>query len=164
MAAKKPLHPIQIGNSFFKNNQSKYMWPDRLNASIYTCANEDIAKTVRGLLKNKKVSQDSLLKRVNKENPLNLTIKTDKFEKGDNHVIDDIEWKKGTTKNMAINNTIVFVVVKEKLLSQPKLLSEVRGAATAEYQNYLEKAWLDTLRNKYPVSVNENVFKSLIAK
>ncbi len=150
--------------AFFKNNQSKYMWPDRLNASIYTCANEEIAKTVRGLLKNKKVSQDSLLKRVNKENPLNLTIKTDKFEKGDNHVIDDIEWKKGTTKNMAINNTIVFVVVKEKLLSQPKLLSEVRGAATAEYQNYLEKAWLDTLRNKYPVSVNENVFKSLIAK
>jgi len=150
--------------AFFKNNQSKYMWPDRLNASIYTCANEQTAKTVRGLLKNKKISQDSLLRRINKENPLNLTIKTDKFEKGDNHIIDDIEWKKGTTENMAINNTIVFVVVKEKLPSQPKLLSEVRGAATAEYQNYLEKVWLDTLRSKYPVSVNEAVFKTLIAK
>lgn len=150
--------------NYFKTNQSKYMWPDRLNASIYTCSNEETAKTVKSLLKNKKISQDSLLRRVNKDNPLNLTIKSDKFERGDSHVIDDIEWKKGTTKNMAINNTIVFVVVKEKIPSQPKLLSEVRGAATAEYQNYLEKVWLDALRKKYTVSVNENVFKTLIAK
>lgn len=151
-------------DAFFRNNQAKYMWPDRLNASIYTCANEDVAKEVRGLLKNKKVSQDSILRRVNKSNPLNLTIKSDKFEKGDHHIIDDINWKKGTTKNIAVNSTVVFVVVKEKIPSQPKMLSEVRGAATAEYQNYLEKVWLDTLRGKYPVSVNENVFKSLIAK
>lgn len=150
--------------TFFKNNQAKYMWPDRLNASIYTCANEGVAKEVRSLLKNKKVSQDSLLRRVNKSNPLNLTIKSDKFEKGDNHIIDDIDWKKGTTKNKVVNNTIVFVAVKEKISSQPKLLSEVRGAATAEYQNYLEKVWLETLRAKYPVSVNESVFKSLISK
>ncbi len=150
--------------AFFKSNQAKYMWPDRLNATIYTCANEDIAKEVRSLLKNKKVNQDSLLRRVNKSNPLNLTIKSDKFEKGDNHVIDDIDWKKGTTKNIVVNNTVAFVVVKEKINSQPKALSEVRGAATAEYQNYLEKVWLDTLRGKYPVSVDENVFKSLISK
>jgi peptidyl-prolyl cis-trans isomerase SurA len=147
---------------FFKNNQAKYMWPDRLNATIYTCSNEDIAKNVRSLAKNKKISQDSLLRRVNKENPLNLTIKSEKFEKGDNHIIDDIAWKKGTTKNIAANNTIVFVVVKEKLASQPKLLSEVRGAATAEYQNYLEKEWLDVLKKKYPVSVNESIFKTLL--
>ena len=150
--------------SFFKKNQSKYTWPDRLNASIYTCSNEEVANSVRSLLKNKKISQDSLLRRINKQNPLNLTIKTDKFEKGDNHIIDDIEWKKGMTKNITANNTIAFVVVKEKIPAGPKLLSEVRGAATAEYQNYLEKEWLDTLRKKYTVSVNEELFKTLIAK
>lgn len=149
---------------FFKNNQAKYTWPDRLNATIYTCANETIAAEVRKLIKNKKISQDSLLRRVNKSNPLNLTIKTDKFEKGDNHIIDDIEWKKGISKNITANNTVVFVKVIEKMPSQPKQLSEVRGAATAEYQNYLEKEWLDTLRKKYPVSINESVFKSLIVK
>ncbi len=149
---------------FFKNNQSKYTWPDRLNATIYTCANETIAQEVRKLIKNKKISQDSLLRRVNKSNPLNLTIKSDKFEKGDNHIIDDIDWKKGVSKNINVNNTVVFVKVSEKIPSQPKQLSEVRGAATAEYQNYLEKEWLDTLRKKYPVNINESVFKSLIVK
>lgn len=150
--------------SFFKMNQSKYMWPDRLNATIYTCSNADIAKEVRALLKNKKISQDSLLRRINKQNPLNLTIKSDKFEKGENAIIDGIAWKKGMSKDIPSNNTVVFVSVKEKLPAQAKLLSEVRGAATADYQTYLEKNWLDSLRKKYPVSVNEQVFKSLISK
>ena len=150
--------------SFFKANQTKYMWPDRLNATIYTCANADIAKEVRSLLKNKKITQDSLLRRVNKQNPLNLTIKTDKFEAGENSIIDGIAWKKGMSKDIASNNTVVFVSVKEKIKAQPKLLSEVRGAATADYQTYLEKNWLESLRKKYPVTVNEPVFKSLISK
>lgn len=150
--------------SFFKQNQSKYIWPDRLNATIYTCANAEIAKEVRSLIKNKKISQDSLLRRVNKQNPLNLTIKTDKFEKGENAIIDGIAWKKGVSKDIQSNNNVVIVSVKEKLASQPKLLSEVRGAATADYQTYLEKNWLETLRKKYPVSVNEPVFKSLVSK
>lgn len=149
---------------FFRKNQSKYMWPDRLDASIYTCANEAVAKEVRGLLKNKKISQDSLLRRINKQNPLNLTIKSDKFEKSENAIIDGIAWKKGMSKNIAVNNTVVFVSVKQKLPAQAKKLSEVRGAATADYQNYLEKDWLENLRKKYPVSVNEAVFKSLMVK
>lgn len=150
--------------SFFKQNQNKYIWPDRLNATIYTCANAEIAKEVRSLIKNKKISQDSLLRRINKQNPLNLTIKTDKFEKGENAIIDGIAWKKGVSKDIPSNNNVVFVNVKEKLPSQPKQLSEVRGAATADYQTYLEKNWLETLRQKYPVSVNEPVFKSLVSK
>ncbi len=150
--------------NFFKQNQNKYIWPDRLNATIYTCANAEIAKEVRALIKNKKISQDSLLRRVNKQNPLNLTIKTDKFEKGENAIIDGIVWKKGVSKDIPSNNNVVFVKVKEKIPSQPKQLSEVRGAATADYQTYLEKNWLDALRQKYAVSVNEPVFKSLVSK
>ncbi len=150
--------------NFFKQNQNKYIWPDRLNATIYTCANAEIAKEVRSLIKNKKISQDSLLRRINKQNPLNLTIKTDKFEKGENAIIDGIAWKKGVSKDITSNNNVVIVSVKEKLPSQPKQLSEVRGAATADYQTYLEKNWLETLRQKYTVSVNEPVFKSLVSK
>ncbi len=150
--------------AFFKNNQSNYTWSERLDASIYTCANEETAILVRSLLKNKKISQDSLLKRANKTNPLNLTIKSDKFERGDKSIIDEIEWKKGITENKKVGNSIVFVQVKSKIPSQPKTLNEIRGIVTADYQNYLEKQWVTTLKSKYPVSVNEPVFNSLIKK
>ena len=147
---------------FYKNNISKYMWGDRLDASIYTCSNENISNDVRKLIKNKKISQDSLLKRVNQSNPLNLTVKSDKFEKGENSVIDQIQWKKGVTKNLSINNTIVFVKVNKVLKSEPKKLNEIRGVVTSDFQTYLEKQWIEELRKKYQVSVNEPVLKSLI--
>jgi len=39
----------------------------------------------------------------------------------------------------------------------------VRGAVTTDYQNYLEKEWVAALRQKYPVSIDENVLKTLIS-
>lgn len=148
--------------SYYKQNINKYMWKERLDAVIYTCTNESVANDVRKSIKNKKISQDSLLKRVNQSNPLNLTIKSDKFEKTENAIIDQIEWKKGVTKNLNINNTVVIVKVNKVLKAEPKKLNEIRGAVTSDYQNYLEKKWLEELRSKYTVKVNEEVFKTLI--
>jgi peptidyl-prolyl cis-trans isomerase SurA len=34
----------------------------------------------------------------------------------------------------------------------------------AEYQDYLEKKWNEELRNKYPVKVDESVFKGMVKK
>ena len=65
---------------------------------------------------------------------------------------------------MPINNTIVFVKVKKVLKAEPKKLNEIRGVVTSDYQTYLEKLWLDELRKKYQVSVNEPVLRSLIKK
>lgn len=149
---------------FFEQNKSNYQWSDRLDAKIYTCANEAIANDVRQIIKNKKITEDSLLRRINKSNPLNLTIKSDKFEKGENAIIDGIVWKKSVTPNIVANNTVVFVKVNAKLNAQTKALNEVRGTVTADYQNKLEKEWIGVLKQKYPVQVDDAVFRSLFAK
>ena len=43
----------------------------------------------------------------------------------------------------------------------PKQLDEAKGLITADFQNYLEKSWIDELRKKYPAKVNEAVLKTL---
>ena len=43
-----------------------------------------------------------------------------------------------------------------------KSLGEARGIITADYQNYLEARWLETLRNKYNVQLHEEVLKSIV--
>ena len=149
---------------FFEQNKANYQWADRLDAKMYTCANEAIANDVRQIIKNKKITEDSLLRRINKSNPLNLAIKSDKFEKGENAIIDGIVWKKSVTPNIVANNTVVFVKVNAKLNAQTKALNEVRGTVTADYQNKLEKEWIGVLKQKYPVQVDDAVFRSLFAK
>ncbi len=47
---------------------------------------------------------------------------------------------------------------------QYKPFSEIRAAVVSRYQDYLEANWLKELRAKYPVFVDEKVFKSLFTK
>ncbi len=148
--------------TYFTQNREKYTWGPRIDAIVYTTANETIATDVRKLLKNKKIGQDSLLTIINKSNPLNLTIKEEKFEKGDNETVDKVTVKKGLSPNMTINNSVVFVNVKKRIEAQQKELSEARGSVISDYQTVLEKNWIKSLREKYLYTVNKEVLYSLV--
>ncbi|MFN8142885.1 MAG: peptidylprolyl isomerase [Bacteroidia bacterium] len=149
--------------AFYEKNKNNYMWADRLDATVYTCANAEVAKEVRKQMK-KIDDVDTLLAKINKSSQLNLQVKSAKFLKGDNDVIDKIEWKPGMTKDIQKDNQVVFVDVKQVLPAQPKTLDESKGLVTADYQNALEKEWIETLRAKYPVKVEQNVVDSIANK
>ncbi len=141
---------------FHEKNKNNYKWGDRLEATIYTCANANVAKDVR--MKMKKIDDvDTLLANINKTSQLNLQVKSAKFLKGDNEIIDSIRWVPGITKNISKNNQVVFVDVKKFMPSQPKSLEEAKGLVTADYQTFLEKEWIDSLRAKYPVIIHQAV-------
>lgn len=146
--------------AFYEEHKNNYMWNERLDASIYTSANADIAKQVRALLKKKK-NNEKILAEVNKSNPLNLTIKEGKFSISDNEIIDGIAWEKGISPDMQKGNSVVFVVVNAKLAPQPKTLDEAKGLVTADYQAQLEKTWIDSLKNKFAVVVNKDVLSTI---
>ncbi len=141
---------------FYEKNKNNYKWNDRLEATIYTTANADVAKEVRKQMK-KITEEDSLLSVINKTSKLNLQIKTAKFLKGDNEIIDSIPWVVGVTKDLKKNDQVVFVDVKKVLPPQVKTLDEAKGLVTADYQSYLEKEWIESLRKKYPVTVHQEV-------
>lgn len=148
---------------FYEKNKTNYMWPDRLDASIYTCASTDISKEVRKLMKSID-DDDTLMARVNKTSQLNLQVKSGKFIKGDNEIIDKITWKVGITGDIPKDNQIAFVKVKRLIPSGPKSLEEAKGLITADYQNQLEKEWIESLRTKYPVVVYQEVVDSIATK
>ena len=59
------------------------------------------------------------------------------------------------------NGQFVMVNVKEIIEPTNKELDEAKGIITAAYQDYLEKAWIDELREKYPVQVEKEVLYSI---
>ena len=44
----------------------------------------------------------------------------------------------------------------------PKPLLDIRSAVITEYQNALENEWLDQLKKRYPVWINEQLFESIV--
>ena len=59
--------------------------------------------------------------------------------------------------------SFVFYLVRN-LPAEPKTFKECRGAVIADYQNKLEADWLEQLRQKHSVKINESVFNSIIRK
>lgn len=47
--------------------------------------------------------------------------------------------------------------------NQQRSFEEARGLVINDYQNVLEKKWLDSLKKKYPVKVNEPLLKTIIS-
>lgn len=146
---------------FYNKNKENYKWPQRCSAVVYTCANKNIADQVRKLLKKKDMTTAKLTDEINKDSQLNLTIKEGKFSKGENEILDTVAWVKGISANIIKNDQVSFVDIKDILAPEPKTLEEAKGLVTADYQTYLEKSWIDQLRKKYTVTVNEQVLSTI---
>lgn len=152
--------------AFFINNQSSYTWPNRVDATVYTCVDLETARVVRRNIykKNRGVITDSdILRKINTEAPLSLQINNNKFAEGENQYIDSIEWKVGVSKDIVLKDGSYILVDIHSVLPQgPKELSEARGRVISDYQNTLEAEWLVELKSKYSVSIDMKVLHSLI--
>ncbi|MCK5208500.1 MAG: hypothetical protein KAQ79_10780, partial [Cyclobacteriaceae bacterium] len=98
-------------------------------------------------------SKKSLEFLYNKESALTLQVTEELFEKGDNQLIDSIGWEKGTYETIT-NGNYNLVVISNILEEQPKELKDIKGSVISDYQNYLEKNWLEELKSKYTVEIN----------
>jgi peptidyl-prolyl cis-trans isomerase SurA len=145
-------------NAFYEKNKNNYTWEQRAEATLYICNDAAIAKKVTKLLtKKSKLNNNALLKLINVESQLSLKIEENKYAKGDNAAVDQATWEKGARSTVNKDNAIVIVEVKNVLAPKVKLLNEIKGLITSDYQNYLEQEWVKELRAKYTVVVNKEV-------
>lgn len=151
--------------SFYEDNKFNYMWGKRVSVNIYKAANEKMAKSARKLVAKrtkKNLSVDDVLTKVNKSSQLNLQSESGLFSKGDNEMVDKVEWAPGLSENIINEDgTVTFIEIVEVKEPMPKSLTEARGLITADYQNFLEKRWVDILKSKYDVKINRDVFKTI---
>ena len=146
---------------FYEKNKNKYLWDERAEASVYTAADEKIAKQLRKLLAKRKTEKE-ILEELNKNSQLNLSVETRIFNKGENEFLDK-NWNPGTSADIADtkNNKVVIVVVDKLLKPTPKSYLDSKGLVTADYQTYLEKEWIDSLKKKYAVQIDQTVLATI---
>ncbi|UZR92818.1 peptidylprolyl isomerase [Chondrinema litorale] len=106
---------------------------------------------------------EKLEAKFNKENPLQLQIEKHTYEKGKDNIPENIKWEKGTYTYQE-DNRFYKVYVNNIIPKSPKKLDENRGQVISDYQNFLEKQWLDSLKAKYTIEVNNTLLDKLAEK
>ena len=59
------------------------------------------------------------------------------------------------------NENLPVVECVGKKLKAPEVWSDEKGKVTTDYQDYLEAEWIKTLRAKYPVVLNQEVWERI---
>jgi peptidyl-prolyl cis-trans isomerase SurA len=155
--------------AFYEKHKHEHLWDTRADASVYICKTQSVAHSVRNMVKSGKSDQE-ILDTINKISALELVIKKEKFQAGDHLLVDAVNWAPGITEvrptptDFSVNPGFFFVNIAEVLPPQEKQLSEVRGLMISQYQEQLEKDWLDELKARYRVEVIQSELEKIYQK
>ena len=146
---------------YYEKNKHLYMWKDRVKAIVVTCTDKDDVEEIKQKLVES-VDADALRAYL-KGNNIPATLRFAFYQKGDNVNIDATEWTEGAIAEFdsSVDNTTQIIKIVEVRPSEPKTFKEAKGLVTSGYQNELEKQWLQQLRDKYPVQLNQKVLKKI---
>jgi peptidyl-prolyl cis-trans isomerase SurA len=147
--------------SYYDIQKTKYMWPDRIDATVYICASSDVSDKVFKMLKKKKNNSRVILEEVNEDSELNLDVKMNKYIQSSTGFLKGKSFVKGRNEGYEFENKFYVIVVNEMLSEMPKELSEIKGAVISDYQNHLESYWMKELVEKYPITIYDEVLYNL---
>ncbi|MEQ1746331.1 MAG: peptidylprolyl isomerase [Saprospiraceae bacterium] len=156
---------VGLEQYFNQHLSNKYLWEERAVVSLYTLKSDDAALLDKVREYATKKSPEDVLKKFNKKEEVLVRMEKT-YEKGKNKDLNDI-WSGGkmtAAKSDAATKTATFSKIEKILPPSPKALSDARGYAVADYQDYLEKQWVEKLRSQYPVQVHDEIFRTLIRK
>jgi len=147
---------------FHSRHINNYMWNERAEACIVTVARMDDLERVYQHL-DEGVPCDSLNAVFNRDSLSMVFVHHGKYQRGDNHFVDEVEWKPNTRKEIlsTVDESTTIVTILDVLDPMPKTLKEAKGLVTSDYQVELEKQWMDKLHKKYPVKINEKVLEKV---
>ena len=147
---------------FYERNTDKYMWKERVKACVITVNRPESLPKVKAYLAEG-VPFDSLRKVMVRDTVGYVTVRNAFYQHGDNHFVDETEWKAGTMNEIpsTVDQSTVIVNIIEVRDPEPKTLREAKGLVTSDYQVELEEHWMEELRAKYPVVINEKVLEKV---
>ena len=144
--------------NFHARNASKYMWEDRVLATVITVTRAESLPKVKALL-DAGVELDSLKNVMHRDSVNYAYVRKGFYQRGDNQYVDQTEWKPGVRNEIksTVDESTVIVCIREVRGPEEKTLKEARGLVTSDYQLELEKQWVKSLKERYPVKINEKV-------
>ena len=148
--------------SFFESHRENYMWDEKVlleNIVINSVEGKEVQKIYRQLLKKPFGDIDKKFNKVEtkvfKQDQIIEKSQLDKRFKLEQYAMLPVEMNSESTQTLIKR-------IGEIIPPIEKTLPQARGYIIADYQDYLEKEWIESLRELYDVSVNQEVLNSIV--
>ena len=143
--------------AFFKKNKKNYKWDaPRFKGIAYHVKKQADVENVKNAVKGQPFNKwaDVLRKEFNSDS-VQIRVEKGIFKLGDNALVDHEIFKKDTT--VKTNPKYPIDAVYGKVIKAPQEMDDVRGLVVADYQEALEKKWMEGLRRKATIKVYDDV-------
>ena len=154
--------------AFYDGHKENFQWKKRAVISQYSldAKAKDLGDSLREFAKNN--TPEAVLEKFNQNGGEKIVSYQNKlYEENRNEVLNKMPWEVGALSPVELskqNHSYNFFKIEEILPPGQKTLKESRGYVVADYQDYLEKVWLEQLKKEYKVKVNDKVFNRLVKK
>ena len=149
--------------NYYEKTKSNYNWKKRLDVDIYSSSDEITTKQVQTLLMRGE-ELATIKKQINSDGKINVITVSDVFEIDQSELPEDLIPEKGVSDIKLNDGFYVVVNIKEVIEPTLKEFDEVRGTVISDFQTEIEKKWMQSLRDKYEVKINNKSLKKLKRK
>lgn len=147
---------------YFKKHKKNYKWEEpRFKGMVYHVRDAADVKAVKNCVKGLAFDKwaERLRTTFNSDSIHRIRVEKGIFKKGDNALVDKLVFK--TDANPKKLDEFPIDSYYGKVLKAPEDYTDVRPLVTADYQEELEKAWVEELRKKYEVIVYPDVLSTV---
>jgi peptidyl-prolyl cis-trans isomerase SurA len=139
---------------YYEEHKEKYVTPDKFSGNIFFCKNKKALNTIESLVKDSvtQSSLDSLKSILGKD----FIHKSGEFEKGTDDAVDAALWD---TKAKLPDNMKKSCFYGHFEKGRQQKFENVKGLVIADYQSFIEKNWMNSLKEKYKPEVHYNALK-----
>ena len=149
--------------NYYEKNKNNYKWKKRLDVDIYSSSDEVRIKEVQTLLMRGE-ELATIKKQINSDGKINIITLSDIFEIDQSELPEGLIPEKGISDIKLNDGFYVLVNIKEVMEPTLKEFDEVRGKVISDFQTEIEKKWIQSLRDKYKVEINNKSLKKLKRK
>ena len=143
---------------FYDSSNKKYFYGDRYKGWIIQAKDNAMRTKIETMLDQKEATKKELTDLFNTPTENNIQITDVAVEKGDNPIVDYFIWS--GPKPTGFDETTTFVHGKT-VQNEQKTLKEAWGLYSSDFQDQVEKEWIASLKEKYPVKINKKVLSKI---
>lgn len=152
--------------NYYNQHKDQYVWEPRAVVTSYTIRTT-IEKLVDDIVSTAKNSTpEEVTAKYNLSGKELVLYESATLERS-SEVVRGLAFSVGAISTPKINNGLkvtTFNKIEDTIPASKKSLKESKGYVISDYQDQLEKTWINSLKSKFKVDINKKVFKSLIAK